>query len=246
MDISKMYTEWLKNNIKMHTINGHIEVQTPFLDNHNDYIHFYIKKENGKYIFTDNGYTINDLMMSGCNLTNAPNREKILEILTNSYGVKKDNDELIIEATEENLPMKIHMFLHSIMSVSNMFMLAEPNIKKIFFQDVKTFFDTNEIKYETDKKIKGASGLSHEIDIYIPSSNGRKNKLISITNTPTPKNIKPILYTLKDIKNNGNKYVIMNDIKQKISENVVNAVIHDGITPIFWKKKEDYLLEFTK
>lgn len=242
MNIPNIYIEWLKTKIKTTKIEEEIEFITPFLDSHNDHIHFYIRKDGKNYIFSDNGYTINDLSLSGCNLKNAPQRERILEILTNGYGVIRKDDELSIVATKDNLAIKIHMFLHSLMSVSNMFMLSEPNVRNIFFNDVRLFFDINEIRYTPSKNLIGNSGLPHEIDIYIETNNGFKGKLISTLNTPTPKNVKPILYTLNDI-NDYSKYIILND-KNKVSENVKKAILYDKIQPIPYSQMNDYLEEF--
>lgn len=65
------YTNWLKDGMSFREIDRYVEITTPFLDRHNDHIQLYLSKEKSSYILTDDGYTINDLSISGC--------EKILD-----------------------------------------------------------------------------------------------------------------------------------------------------------------------
>jgi len=63
------YRSWLKDKTALREINGHIEITTPFLDRHNDFIQIYARRENDGFLLTDDGYTIDDLSMSGCLLS---------------------------------------------------------------------------------------------------------------------------------------------------------------------------------
>ncbi|OEG71791.1 hypothetical protein ATZ36_12720 [Candidatus Endomicrobiellum trichonymphae] len=42
-----------------------VEITTPYIDRHNDYIQIYIKKSKGSFILTDYGYTVDDLLLPG-------------------------------------------------------------------------------------------------------------------------------------------------------------------------------------
>ncbi len=62
------YHAWLKDKTVLRQIDQWVEITTPYLDRHNDYIQIYAKKANGGFILTDDGYTIDDLEQSGCKL----------------------------------------------------------------------------------------------------------------------------------------------------------------------------------
>lgn len=62
------YTDWLRSKIALRQVDDWVEITTPYLDRHNDYLQIYAQKQNGSYILTDDGYIINDLHQSGCTL----------------------------------------------------------------------------------------------------------------------------------------------------------------------------------
>src|SRR3989338_5923206 len=95
------YLDWLKGEITTNKVGDWIEVTTPFLDRHNDYIQIYVTKKNGSYFMTDDGYTISDLEISGCEL-DSPHRKNLLDVTLNGFGVKKDSkNALFLESTYE-------------------------------------------------------------------------------------------------------------------------------------------------
>ena len=104
-DFIDAYLSWLRERITFANINGTFEINTPFLDNHNDHIQLYIMQKNGQIVITDDGYTISDLTMSGCDLSSV-RRKDVLQGIINGFGVKSDGRELYVEATERNYPQK--------------------------------------------------------------------------------------------------------------------------------------------
>ena len=44
------YTAWLKDKTALRQVGDWIEITTPYLDRHNDYIQIYVKRENGNLI----------------------------------------------------------------------------------------------------------------------------------------------------------------------------------------------------
>ena len=62
------YHAWLKDKTALRQVGQWIEITTPYLDRHNDYIQIYAKRSNGGIILTDDGHTIEDLELSGCKL----------------------------------------------------------------------------------------------------------------------------------------------------------------------------------
>ncbi|HNS39610.1 MAG TPA: DUF1828 domain-containing protein, partial [Promineifilum sp.] len=82
------YLVWLRDKTAVKQIDDHwVEITTPFLDRHNDYLQIYARRENGSYLLTDDGYIIDDLEQSGCNL-DTPKRQAILRITLANLGVQ--------------------------------------------------------------------------------------------------------------------------------------------------------------
>ena len=163
------YVNWLKTSIHQKELNGYYEITTPFLDRHNDHLQIYVKQNGDKYILTDDGYILSDLMMSGCDI-HSPNRQNILQTILNSLRIKNEGDSLIIEARAENFPQKKHLLLQAMVSVNDMFMTAQPRVANLFLEDVEQFLDLKEIRFTPLVQFTGKSGFIHNFDFVIPAS----------------------------------------------------------------------------
>lgn len=117
------YTDWLKSEITFSKIGEYYEINTPFLDNDNDYIQFYVKQEGDELFFLDDGYTINSLEMSGFSMTK--NRKKQLSFILSQYGVQLQQKELTLKAPANQFALRKHAFVQCLLHVSDMYKLAE-------------------------------------------------------------------------------------------------------------------------
>ena len=117
------YHVWLKDKTVLNQIDQWVEITTPYLDHHNDYLQIYVKKANGGFLLTDDGYIIDDLKQSGCNLDNQKNQE-LLQMTLNGFGVKKDGNELQVQASAENFVSRKHNLVQAMLAVNDMFYLA--------------------------------------------------------------------------------------------------------------------------
>jgi hypothetical protein len=52
------YVRWLKDKTTLRQINEWIEITTPYLDRHNDYLQIYAQRKNHGFLLTDDGYII--------------------------------------------------------------------------------------------------------------------------------------------------------------------------------------------
>ena len=118
-DLIEKYIRWLKDKTVLRALNGWVEITTPHLDRHNDYIQIYAKKDNGNILLTDDGTTIQDLEFSGCAL-DTPKRRAMLEVTLNGFGVEHKGDALQVVATPENFPLKKHSLIQAILAVNDM------------------------------------------------------------------------------------------------------------------------------
>lgn len=117
------YHVWLKDKTVLNQIDQWIEITTPYLDRHNDYLQIYVKKTNGGFLLTDDGYIIDDLKQSGCKLDNQKNQE-LLKMALNGFGVKKEDNELQVHASAENFASSKHNLVQAMLAVNDMFCLA--------------------------------------------------------------------------------------------------------------------------
>ena len=117
------YHVWLKDKTVLNQIDQWIEITTPYLDRHNDYLQIYVKKINGGFLLTDDGYIIDDLQQCGCKLDNQKNQE-LLQMTLSSFGVKKDGNELQVHASAESFASCKHNLVQAMLAVNDMFCLA--------------------------------------------------------------------------------------------------------------------------
>jgi len=134
------YRTWLKDKTALRAVKDHVEITTPFLDRHNDLIQIYVRRENGGYLLTDDGRTINDLEMSGCSL-NTRKRQDLLRLTLAGFGVKDEQGELSVDTNEENFALCKHNLIQSILAVNDLFYLAQPYVASVFLEDVTSWLD---------------------------------------------------------------------------------------------------------
>ena len=103
-NLVKDHHAWLKGKTKLRQLdNGWVEVTTPYLDRHCDYVQIYVKQNGSGFLLTDGGDTLMDLAMTGCKL-DSPKRQSLLQITLNGLRVKVDGNELQVQATSEEFP----------------------------------------------------------------------------------------------------------------------------------------------
>ena len=117
------YHVWLKDKTVLHLIDQWVEITTPYLDRHNDYLQIYVKKTNGGFLLTDDGYIIDDLKQSGCKL-DSQKRQELLKMTLNGFGVQKEGNELQVHASVESFASRKHNLLQAMLAVNDMFCLA--------------------------------------------------------------------------------------------------------------------------
>ena len=126
------YLSWLKDTTTLRQVEEWVEITTPYLDRHNDYLQIYIKRQNGDYLLTDDGYILGDLERSGCKL-DTPKKHALLTMTLNGFGVQLANGELTIRASQENFAQKKHNLIQAMLAINDLFYLAMPTVASVFF-----------------------------------------------------------------------------------------------------------------
>ena len=65
------YVAWLRDKTLLRQVQDWVEITTPYLDRHNDYIQIYARKANGAFTLTDDGYTIEDVRSGAVDVEDA-------------------------------------------------------------------------------------------------------------------------------------------------------------------------------
>ena len=119
-DFIEIYLKWIKENMIGKKIGDFYEITTPFLDRHNDCIQIYAKEEDGNIFITDDGYTVDDLIASGCDLTDK--RKKLIERIVRGYGIHfAKNHELFVNTSIDEFAIKKHALIQAILSVNDIY-----------------------------------------------------------------------------------------------------------------------------
>ena len=119
------YLNWLRKGLSARSIDGICELTTPFLDRHNDHLQIYAVEKEGLILLTDDGYVLSDLRTSGLDM-NTPKRKSLLSLVLNGFGVKKEGNELVVEATSSNLGHRVHALVQAMLAINDMFVMAQP------------------------------------------------------------------------------------------------------------------------
>lgn len=239
------YLKWLKQNISEKTLQDCLEITTPFLDRHNDWLQIYVEENEDNIRITDDGYIIEDLKMSGCDIT-TPSRKKIIEKIINGFGVKiSENNELYINTSMNQFPQSKHSLIQCMLSVNDLYISSKSNVFSIFTDEIKEFFDKQNVLYTPDVSFQGHTGYNHKFDFVVPKSKTKKETIIKTINNPSKDSVLYALFQWEDTiklrdENNSQFMLFLNDNK-KISSNIIESCRTYNSIPITWQKRNTAL-----
>jgi len=235
------YLSWLKDTTTLRQVEEWVEITTPYLDRHNDYLQIYIKRQNGNYILTDDGYILGDLERSGCKL-DTPKRVALLTMTLNGFGVQLANGELTIRASQENFAQKKHNLIQAMLAINDLFYLAMPTVASVFFEDVIAWLDLHDIRYTPKAKFTGRSGLDHLFDFVIPKSRSQPERILQAVNRPARDTAQTMVFSWIDTKEvrspDSKAYAILNNAEHAISGEVLDIFRNYEVTPVSWSTRD--------
>jgi hypothetical protein len=235
------YVAWLKDKTTLRRIKDWIEITTPYLDRHNDYIQIYAKKENDGFLLTDDGYTIEDLELSGCKLE-SHKRQDLLKMTLNGFGVRINGGALEIHASGTNFALQKHNLIQAMLAVNDLFYLAAPAVASLFYEDVVAWLELHEIRYIPKVKFTGKSGYDHLFDFVIPKSRSQPERIVQSINRPTRDKAQSIAFSWIDTKDvrppESKAYAILNDSEMPVAQTVLSALRNYDVNPILWSQRE--------
>lgn len=235
------YQAWLRDRTILRQIDGWVEITTPYLDRHNDYMQIYVKRDDGGFLLTDDGYTIGDLERSGCKL-DSKKRQDLLRTTINGFGVRLRDDTLEVHASADNFPLRKHNLVQAMLSVNDMFALALPMVTSIFWEDVASWMDLHEMRYTPRVKFTGTSGYDHLFDFVIPKWRTHPERILRVINRPNRDTAEAAAFAWHDTREvrstESRAYAFLNDSERIPSPSVLDALRAYEVRPILWSERD--------
>lgn len=242
MDMKAMidsYTNWINEKITFEKIGEYYEITTPYLDRFNDFLQIYVKQIDKDHIFfTDDGYIIGNLIACGMKFKKNSTRQNILERTIRNYGLTLDGEAITATTTMKDFPQKKHMMVQAMLLIDNMFELRKSNAENLFVEDVKEFFDKNEIFYTRDFSIVGKTKNVYTYDFHFQRNRENPTDRFCRVINRLNKSIRDAIIfnwldTIDAREDEGNLITIIND-ENPISEKDINAFNNYKITPVLF------------
>ncbi len=236
------YLVWVRDKTILRQVDKvWVEITTPHIDRHNDYLQIYAKKNDNGFVLTDDGYIIEDLLSSGCNLA-SPKRQQLLRMTLRGFGVELNNNTLEVRASEYNFAQRKHNIIQAMLAVNDLFYLASPTISSLFYEDVVAWLDQNEIRYVPKAKFTGKSGYEHHFDFVIPKSKKQPERFLQTISRPSRDMAEAVAFKWMDTKdaraNDSRSYTLLNDQEQSVSPGVVDAMRNYEMVPVLWSQRD--------
>ena len=236
------HINWLKDKTILKEIeNDFVEVTTPYLDRHNDWLQFYIKKEQNDFFLTDGGHIITDLKDCGCSFE-SKRRQNILNTTLAGFNVKLNNDQLYVRTNEKNYPQMMNNLIQATLAIDNLFYLSQSHVESMFYEDVMDWLDVKKIRYSKNIKLASRSGFDHTFHFLIPKSEQAPERFLQVVSDPKKDAVLDVIWKWVDSRENREQdvilYVILNDAEKKIPKTSLDALESYQIEPILWMHRE--------
>jgi hypothetical protein len=189
----KAYLAWIKDGLSVTSIDGWDEITTPFLDRYNDHLQVYVKSGEDTVELTDDGYTIANLELIGCDLTSS-RRRSIFDSILAVRGVTENAGALYCKGPIGSLPQLKHGLIQAMLAIDDMFMTTRTNVASMFLEDVTRYLKEQDIRFTPDISFSGTSGLSHAFDYVIPASKVAPERIVQTITTPGRARIESVLF----------------------------------------------------
>ncbi len=236
------YRVWLKDRTGLREIDGWVEITTPYLDHHNDYLQVYVKRARDGFALTDKGYVLEDLKMSGCEI-DSPKRKALIRMTLNGFGVLLNGQALEVKASVDDFALRKHNLVQAMLAVNDLFHPSASLTTSLFHEDVTAWLDLSRIRYTPSVKFTGKSGYDHRFDFVIPKSESEPERVLRVINRPNRDAAQAMVFAWIETKEarpaETRAYALLNDSEKTVSESVRNAMRSYQVDPILWSRRDD-------
>lgn len=236
------YAAWLQEKTSVREVADAVEITTPYLDRHNDYLQIYVTRDNGGFRLTDDGYIIQDLDSSGCEMS-SPKRRDLLRMTLNGFGIQLDGEALVVRASSDNFPLKKHNLVPAMLAVNDLFYLAVPLVSSLFLEDVGAWLRLRDIRFAPRVKFTGKTGFDHLFNFIIPASRRQPERIVQAINHPNRDKTQSVAFAwidTREVRPEGSKaYAFLNDSSAALNAGVVEALRKYDVRPVPWTRREE-------
>lgn len=242
------YWAWLQNETELRTVaNGeYVEITTPFLDRHNDYLQLYARRRDSGWELTDDGYTLLDLRASGVDFS-TEKRKQLLNLTLKRLGVKREGHALVVHAGDEEFAEKKHDLVQAMLAVGDLFHTATATVIGLFLEEVESWLEEHDIRFIESVKFSGTSGYDHHFDFVIPGHGDVPERVLQAISRPDRSHVERFLLAWQDtraVRPAGAQAVaVLNNVEQKVPTPSLEALANYEIKPLLWTERERYIKE---
>ncbi len=241
------YWTWLRSKTTLREINDWIEITTPYLDRHNDRLQIYAKRQGDRYVLTDDGYILEDLEQSGCEIKGG-RRQALLTTTLNGFGVREIENELQVYASHENFAQRKHNLVQAMLAVNDIFYVVQPaSVTNLFYEEVVNWLEASDVRYTPNVKFTGMSGYDHVFQFVIPKSSERPERIVRSINSPSRDRAQQMAFSWIDTRDarpsESQAYAILNDTTASVPAGVLDAMRSYEVHPIRWSERDSAVLD---
>lgn len=239
--LTEDYHAWLREKTNLRSIDDWVEITTPYLDRHNDCIQIYVGRSNGGFVLTDDGATIDDLELSGCNLTTTK-RKNLLKVTLNGFGVERMNNTLQVRASSKDFALRKHNLLQAMLAVNDLFYLAPATVSSLFLEDVEDWLRISNIRFISNVKFSGKTGYDHLYNFVIPSSRAHPERVMLSINNPDRASAQRAVFAWEDTRaartGESRAFAILNDSVKPVANSVLTAFRNYDVQAVSWSRRD--------
>jgi hypothetical protein len=207
------FVNWWKDSIGISQEGEAVRIVCPMLDRHNDHMSIYIAEDDGGMILSDIGATIDDLTISGYDVSSSEKRMAKLEQVLSCYGLEHEGNEIYKKADRSTLFQAMNFMMQGMAAVDDLHYLAKENVRNLFVEDLQEWITENDITNVANISIQGKSGFVSHFDFVIPKTKKAPERLLKAVSSPTKSSISNALFGFGDIKDarpDANCYIVAN------------------------------------
>lgn len=251
--INTNWTNWISKQTQFKRLDQHtIQVLTSFVDAFDDGILFNIvSSDDGKYLITDNGYTIWNLETNGINVSKrGSNRNRILNSIVKPYSFSISSNSKTIEKKNlsiDELPQAITDFVQVLINVSDIAFMNRTNTASIFMDDAHNYFANRKDEYNffTNSIILGKTNQQYRFDFnFMPKH--QEFKLTKMYNTLSKNTMEAIIgiysdtldYILENFGKKASMNILVNGTTAK-EKDYVSGLQEHNINVIDYQNKTE-------
>ena len=245
-DSISTYYEWLKSRTSARTIDetGWSVITTPFIGSFNDPINIYVRKVGDKVEFSDDGVIADNLSQQGISISRSPKKKEIVSYILLNYGVDLVDDELHSIVPIEMFAQAKHNMLSAMIEMSEMALTVKSSASSIFREEVRDFFDSQNLIYTPQFIVKGATGLEFTFDFQFAGRT--KETVVKSFSSLNKINVPNFLVTWQDVRENREStsgktiqgMAIVNDTIITIRQEYTDALLMKGCDILPWSQKD--------